>query len=74
MRWCGVPQEEEESRKVNRKIDKEIELERKMRKKEVKILLLGTRPAPVFSSHFLLFLLIPFFFLHPTSFIHVFFQ
>jgi len=51
MRWCGVPQEEEELRKVNRKIDKEIELERKIRKKEVKILLLGTLSIfhPIFS-------------------------
>jgi len=38
---CFKSSEERELKKINNKIDKELELERKMRKKEVKILLLG---------------------------------
>jgi len=46
----GGGEEEKELRKVNKKIEKEIAMEKKMRRKEIKILLLGEKsispPAP----------------------------
>ena len=69
---CGGSTEEKELRKINAKIDKELKMEQKIRRKEVKILLLGMTFISLFPFPFSLSLsLFPFpfsFFIFPFPF------